>query len=131
MGSVSMMSATDRTAMHDLAGFEPAKHLAFSEPSKIFKMEDIGFSNDIGVSSVAVTQPFQLFSPEAIQTMRSEIAKPGVSKNHTFNSNLAANGQLRGYARDHASFTYAVWNHPETIAIVSKLAAIDLDPWGD
>ncbi|KAH7355837.1 hypothetical protein BKA66DRAFT_389040, partial [Pyrenochaeta sp. MPI-SDFR-AT-0127] len=110
--------------------FVPEKHLAFKEAPKVLTMQDIGYPENVGVSSVAVTQPFELFSHEAIQIMRSEIFRPEVTENHTFSSNIAAS-QLRGYARDHASFTYAAWNHSETIAIVSKLAGVDLIPWGD
>ncbi|KAL6708740.1 hypothetical protein ACN47E_002436 [Coniothyrium glycines] len=109
--------------------FEPLKHIVFSETPKTLSMKDIGYEG-VGISPVAVTEPFRLFSPEAIQIMRSEISKPEVTRNHTFSSNIAA-AQLRGYARDHAPFTYATWNHPETIAIISKLAGIDLIPWGD
>ncbi|KAF1943655.1 hypothetical protein EJ02DRAFT_453135 [Clathrospora elynae] len=110
--------------------FDPTKHLAFKDAPEVLTMGDIGFAENIGVSPIAVTQPFQLFSPEAIEIMRSEIAKPVVTKNHTFSSNIAAS-QLRGYARDYAPFTYAAWNHAQTIAIISKLAGIDLIPWGD
>jgi hypothetical protein len=114
----------------DTIMFDPKKHLAFQEPSDILTMKDIGFADNVGVSPVAVTYPFQLFSPEAIRLMRLEIDKPEVRENHGVHSNIASS-QLRGYARDHAPFTYAAWNHPETIAIVSKLAAVDLVPWGD
>ena len=93
-------------------------------------MKDIGFADNTGISPVAVTQPFKLFSPETIRIMRSEIAQPEVTNSHTFSSNIAA-AQLRGYARAHAPFTYAAWTHPATIAIVSKLAGVDLVPWGD
>lgn len=110
--------------------FDPKRHLTFHEPSKVLTMEDIGFADDVGVSPVAVTYPFQLFSPEAIKIMRSEIAKPEVTQNHMYSSNIAM-AQLRGYAREHAPFTYAAWTHPETVAIVSKLAGIDLIPWSD
>ncbi|KAH7077169.1 hypothetical protein FB567DRAFT_143709 [Paraphoma chrysanthemicola] len=110
--------------------FDPKKHLAFEEPSKIIMMEDIGYAEDVGVSPVAVTHPFQLFSPEAIKIMRSEIDKPEVRADHTYASNIA-NAQLRGYAVKHAPFTYAAWTHPETLAIVSKLADVDLIPWSD
>ncbi|KAF1845942.1 uncharacterized protein K460DRAFT_366785 [Cucurbitaria berberidis CBS 394.84] len=110
--------------------FDPKKHLAFKKDPTVLTMKDIGFADNVGVSPVAVTQPFPLFSPEAIQIMRFEISKPEVTENHAFSSNIAA-AQLRGYARDHAPFTYAAWNHPETIAIVSKLAGVDLIPWGD
>jgi hypothetical protein len=110
--------------------FDPKKHLAFEEPSTILTMKDIGFTDDVGISPVAVTHPFQLFSPEAINIMRSEIAKPEVKADCFFASNIA-NAQLRGYARKYAPFTYTAWNHPEVLAIVSKLAGVDLVPWGD
>jgi len=110
--------------------FDPEKHLVFKHVPPTLTMQQIGLPNDIGVSPVAVTEPFPLFSPAAVEMMRSEIAKPEVVQNHTFSSNIAAN-QLRGYAREHAPFTYAAWTHPTTIAIVSKLARIDLVPWGD
>jgi hypothetical protein len=116
--------------LQDTTAFDPAKHITFEEPPDILTMKDIGYSEDVGVSPVAVTQPFQLFSPEAIRIMRSEIAKPEVKADHHYASNIAS-AQLRGYARKHAPFTYAAWNHPETKAIVSKLAGIDLIPWSD
>ena len=113
----------------DTPQFDPEKHLAFRDPPGILMMKDIGYEN-VGVSPVAVTYPFQLFSPEAIEIMRSEIAKREVTADHHFASNIA-NAQLRGYARKHAPFTFAAWNHPATLALISKLAGIDLVPWGD
>lgn len=74
---------------------------------------------------MAVTRQFKLFSQEAVRIMRSEIFKPEVWNNYRFNSNLAQ-VQLRGYAKEHAPFTYAAWTHPSTVAIVSELAGINL-----
>jgi hypothetical protein len=96
--------------------------MVFTDLPTIFSMEDF--------SPVAATLPFPLFSSDAIQTMRLEIAKPEVRAGYQFSSNIA-NSQLRGYARDHAPFTYAAWNHPATVAAVSKVAGIDLIPWSD
>ncbi|RMZ74005.1 ubiquitin-conjugating enzyme e2 [Pyrenophora seminiperda CCB06] len=110
--------------------FDPEKHLVFKDMPKITTMEEIGLPKDLGVSPVAVTGAFPLFSLEAINMMRSEILAPKVQQDYNFSSNIAAS-QLRGYARDQAPFTYAAWTHPDTIAIVSKLAGIDLVPWGD
>jgi hypothetical protein len=115
---------------HSTTVFDPVRHIAFEKPPDILTMNDIGFADDVGISPVAVTQPFQLFSPEAINIMRSEIAKPEVMANHHYASNIAS-AQLRGYAKQHAPFTYAAWTHPETVAIVSRLAGIDLVPWSD
>ncbi|KAH4217135.1 hypothetical protein HBI06_218850 [Parastagonospora nodorum] len=115
---------------HDATQFDPEKHIAFSTAPEFLTMKEIGYADDVGISPVAVTHPFPLFTPEAIQIMRSEIAKPEVSSEHHYASNIASS-QLRGYARRHAPFTYAAWNHPRTIGLVSKLAGIDLIPWSD
>jgi hypothetical protein len=81
----------------DAVPFEPKKHLAFTPPSRVIQMKDIGYADDLGVSPVAVSEPFQLFSPEAIQHMRREIMSPEVMENCKYSSNIAA-CQLRGYA---------------------------------
>ncbi|OCK77209.1 hypothetical protein K432DRAFT_428170 [Lepidopterella palustris CBS 459.81] len=109
------------------ATFDPKKHLAFTPPSEIIKMKDIGYAEDIGVSPVAVSQPFQLFSEEAVRQMRAEIFKPEVMENCSFRSNIAA-AQLRGYSPKYAQFTYDAWNHSETLAIISKIAGVELVP---
>ena len=78
--------------------FDPKKHLSYVPPREILTMQDLGFPKDIGVSPVAVSQPFQLFSEEAIDAMRAEIFQKDVQENCTFSSNIAAR-QLRGYAK--------------------------------
>lgn len=60
-------------------------------------MEELGYSKDRGVSPIAVSQPFQLFTEEAVHEMRREIFKPEVLENCKYSSNIAA-CQLRGYA---------------------------------
>jgi hypothetical protein len=77
--------------------FDPEKHLAHTEMPEVIMMKDIGYADDTGVSPVAVSQPFQLFSHEAIQQMRAEIFKPEVMEHCSYSSNIAA-CQLRGYA---------------------------------
>jgi hypothetical protein len=60
-------------------------------------MEDIGFPANRGVSPVAVSEPFPLFTGEAIDIMRSEILSQEVQDKFTYTSDIAAK-QLRGYA---------------------------------
>jgi hypothetical protein len=81
----------------DVIKFDPKKHLAYNAPTKVTMMKDIGYAEDTGISPVAVSDPFQIFSHEAIQQMRAEIFKPEVMENCSFSSNIAAR-QLRGYA---------------------------------
>lgn len=92
-------AAIQRAPRHisDAVSFEPKKHLAFTPPSRVIMMKDIGLPEDLGVSPVAVSEPFQLFSSDAIQQMRTEIMKPEVVENNKYSSNIAA-CQLRGYA---------------------------------
>jgi hypothetical protein len=77
--------------------FEASKHLIFEAP-EVVMMEDIGYAKDAGVSPVAVSKPFPLFSSSAVQQMRREVFD--VRDNHPeniFASNIAP-CQLRGYA---------------------------------
>lgn len=76
--------------------FDPNKHLIVRPGVETIKMADIGYSS-VGISPVAVSQPFQLFSTEAVEQMRAEILKPEVMEHCKYQSNLAA-CQLRGYA---------------------------------
>lgn len=107
--------------------FSPSKHLGYKEPEQIWSMEEIGYPKDKGVSPIAVSQPFQLFTEEAVHEMRREIFKPEVLENCKYSSNIAA-CQLRGYAPKYAPFTYDAWTNPETLAIISKVAGVDLVP---
>ena len=77
--------------------FDPKKHLDFKSPSKIHTMADLHLPDDTGVSPVAVSEPFPLFTEEAVQRMRAEIFRPDVWKNCQYSSNLAQ-CQLRGFA---------------------------------
>jgi hypothetical protein len=77
--------------------FFPSKHLAYEEPEYIHTMEDIGFSATSGVSPVAVSEPFRLFSEEAVDIMRKEILSKEVQEKYSYTSDIAPK-QLRGYA---------------------------------
>jgi hypothetical protein len=76
--------------------FEPEKHLAYQAPKKIWTMSEIGF-DDKGISPNAVSEPFPLFTKEAIEQMRSEVLSQTVLDNCQYSSNLAHN-QIRGMA---------------------------------
>lgn len=107
--------------------FQPEKHLAYKEKAEVIMMKDIGYPEDCGVSPVAVSKPFPLFSQEAIHEMRSEILQKEVMENCSYSSNIAA-CQIRGYAPKYAPFTYDAWTHPETLKIISDVAGVELEP---
>jgi len=107
--------------------FDPTKHLAYEEPSYIHTMEEIGYPASSGVSPVALSEPFRLFSEEAVNIMRDEILHPEVQENYSYTSDIS-HKQLRGYAPKHGKFIFEAWKHPQTLAIMSKIAGVDLVP---
>ena len=77
--------------------FNPKEHLAYEDPKHIHMMEDIDLPAKLGVSPVAISEPFQLFSPEAIDIMRSEVLSKEVNDKFAYTSDIAPK-QLRGFA---------------------------------
>lgn len=75
--------------------FNPEEHLRFQDAPESLSMHDIGMAG-LGISPVAVSEPFPLFSEEAIQHMRKEIFTQEVWNNCMFSSDFAA-CQLRGH----------------------------------
>jgi hypothetical protein len=79
--------------------FRPDQHLTFQPPESIVSMKDIGYDEGVGVSPMAVSQPFQLFSPKAVQNFRNEILSPKVLDKFSCKSNIAAS-HLRGFVAE-------------------------------
>lgn len=100
MATVAVQTDVARTvarlkAVRDV--FDPARHLVGELPASKMSMKDLGFPEDVGVSPVAVSHPFQLFTVEAVKIMREEIFN--VPDKYKFQSNIAKT-QLRGYAQE-------------------------------
>ncbi|KAK6072807.1 hypothetical protein SCUP515_07132 [Seiridium cupressi] len=111
--------------------FDPKVHLAFEEPPKVYTMEELGLPVGSGVSPIAVSEPFQLFTEEAVNRMRQEVLSDEVMNNCQYSSNLA-HCQLRGFANKLSVdvmltfYDTILTRNTETLAIVSKIAGIDL-----
>jgi hypothetical protein len=75
--------------------FDPKKHLNFNRPEKTVSMEDIGLGGQ-GISPTAVSDPFSLFTPEAIAQMRAEIFSQPVLNSCQYSSDFAKN-MIRGF----------------------------------
>lgn len=86
-------------ATSECATFDPFKHLQYTPPSKVYTMAELGYPDSKGVSSIGVSEPFPLFSAEAIQQMRAEVLSPEVRQKYGYASELAQ-CQLRGYAAE-------------------------------
>ncbi|KAI5783557.1 hypothetical protein EDC01DRAFT_663554 [Geopyxis carbonaria] len=106
--------------------FNPAQHIAYHTLPERYTMAELGLENK-GISPIGVSEPFELFTPDAVRTMRNEVLSDEVWDNCRFASSIAA-CQLRGMAPKYAKFVYDAWTHPETLRIVSKIAGVDLVP---
>jgi hypothetical protein len=74
--------------------FNPDKHLVYKGLPKRHTMEELALP-ETGISPIAVSEPFELFSSEAVNYMRDEVLSDEVWDNCRFASSLAA-CQLRG-----------------------------------
>ncbi|GFG03444.1 hypothetical protein IFM5058_01428 [Aspergillus udagawae] len=126
-GIESHSSQPQKLAEAEFVEFHPGRHLNFTPPSKVYTMAELGYPERRGISPVGVSEPFPMFSTEAIQIMRKEALGDEVFAKYHYSSDLAK-GQLRGYAAECAPFVYDAWKHPQTLAIVSKIAGVDLVP---
>ncbi|KAL4782637.1 hypothetical protein BJX76DRAFT_369092 [Aspergillus varians] len=106
--------------------FDPDDHLSFQPPAKIHKMVDFGLDG-AGISPNAISEPFRLFTEEAIRQMRGEIFSEAVMTECQYASTFCAN-MIRGMGHGRAPFIYDVWKSPEVLSKVSAIAGIDLIP---
>jgi hypothetical protein len=82
---------TDEARPADHEEFSPGKHLNFQPPGRIISMKEIGLEGH-GISPNAVSEPFPLFTEEAIKQIRAEIFSDEVLRScqyaSTFNKNM-------------------------------------------
>ncbi|KAL1965649.1 hypothetical protein VTN77DRAFT_5326 [Rasamsonia byssochlamydoides] len=126
-GSKPQIRIKESLAPSERVAFNPSKHLNFTPPSKVWTMKELGYPDSRGVSPVGVSEPFPLFTEEAIRQMRAEVLSDEVWTHYQYSSNLAQ-CQLRGFAPEYAPFVYDAWRSPEVLGIISKIAGIDLVP---
>ncbi|EEY23328.1 conserved hypothetical protein [Verticillium alfalfae VaMs.102] len=106
--------------------FNPAKHLAYQRPERIVSMKDIGLEG-AGISATAISEPFPLFTREAIVQMRAEIFSKDSLENCQYSSTFCKN-MIRAMGPAIAPFVYDAWNSPEVLSGISEVAGIELVP---
>ncbi|CAG9945779.1 unnamed protein product [Clonostachys rosea f. rosea IK726] len=106
--------------------FHAEKHVTFQPPSRVYTMKEIGLEG-CGISPIATSEPFQLFSQEAVQQCRAEIFSEPVLDKYQFSSTFTKN-MIRGISAEDAPFVHALWKSPQVANAVSKVAGIELVP---
>ncbi|KAM0418815.1 hypothetical protein ACHAPT_012256 [Fusarium lateritium] len=90
--------------------WDAAKHIQFQPPAKIHTMREIGLEGH-GISPNAVSDPFPLFTHDAVRQMRHEL----------FSQDVVDNCRR-------APFTYNAWYSPEVLEKIAAIIGIELVP---
>ncbi|CCH41204.1 hypothetical protein BN7_741 [Wickerhamomyces ciferrii] len=119
--------------------FDPSKHIAYSDgdfqKTKRYTLEELGLKDhhQEPISEIGVSEPFPLFTLEAITIMRYElfqkdlILKCARASNQS-NSNEELNFSVGDFTKDLAPFTNQAWTNPRTMEILSKMAGTEVLP---
>lgn len=91
----SLINAARATPKVD---FDAQKHVCFEFPERTYTMKEWGYENQ-GVSPIAASDPFPLFSEEAVQQARRELFSERVLDNCQYASTFTKN-QIRGYSQE-------------------------------
>ncbi|KAL9941871.1 hypothetical protein ACHAP6_002823 [Verticillium nonalfalfae] len=89
-------------------------------------MKDIGLEG-AGISATAISEPFPLFTREAIAQMRAEIFSKDSLENCQYSSSFCKN-MIRAMGPAIAPFIYDAWNSPEVLSGISEVAGIEIVP---
>lgn len=125
--------------------FDPKLHLTYysADPMQQQKfhdtrrltMEELSLSNKNQISQVGVSDPFALFTDEAVDIMKMEILKKETFMEYARISRSSTSGRdctLRGYVKDEdqvlCPFSYEAWTHPKTMELISIMAGVELEP---
>ena len=114
-------SLIDNARQVEKETYDPKKHLNFQPPERIYTMEEIGLGGH-GISPVAASEPFPLFTPEAIKQIRAEIFSEPVLEDCQYASTFAKN-MIRGMGRALVFTIKRVWNS----GLFANLPGFDAD----
>ena len=76
--------------------FDTSKDFAYHKHPKTNTMSDLGYPKHTALSKAAVSNPFKLFTSEAVHLMRQEAFSRVVKEHYTF-SNVPGQKHIRGY----------------------------------
>lgn len=124
--------------------FNPEKHLQYYaggesaqqkyDNTRRLSLEELGISDKDLISPVGVSDPFPLFTDEAVSIMKKEVLNKDLFMKYARHSATSSSGldcTIRGFVKNgdkiNAPFTYQAWTHPKTVELVSKMAGVELE----
>ncbi|EMG50463.1 hypothetical protein SBY92_000227 [Candida maltosa Xu316] len=125
--------------------FDPMIHLTYyatTDPvvkdrfhqTRRLTMDELGLTHPHQISPIGVSDPFQLFTEEAIIIMRRELLQKETFlkyARYSYNSTSGLDCVVRGFVKDGdeiiCPFTYSAWTSSKTMELVSWMAGVELE----
>lgn len=124
--------------------FDPEKHLRYYaldddtktvfESTRTISMAELGLSTPQQISPIGVSDPFPLFTDDAIAIMKAEILQKSLFMKFARYANQSTSGLdciIRGYVKKnkdiYTPFVHEAWTHPKTVELISKVAGVELE----
>ncbi|GEQ66973.1 hypothetical protein JCM33374_g636 [Metschnikowia sp. JCM 33374] len=137
-------SLLEKNSDYKSVKFDPNVHLKFYAQGPLeqhkfhntrrITMEELGLTHKLQISPIGVSDPFPLFTDEAVDIMRMEVLQKDAFLKHARTSHTSTSGLdcvLRGWVSEKKEiltpFTYAAWTHPKTMELVSTMAGVELE----
>ncbi|KAL2070349.1 hypothetical protein VTL71DRAFT_13375 [Oculimacula yallundae] len=117
MGSVSV---------DEVEIFDPAIHLNYSPPAHLFSLADLQLEQRPSSTPIAATPAFSFLSHEGVLAYRRALFSDEVLK--TCSVTTGSNALILRNAGGHSKFLHDLWNHPETLRIMSENMKAPLIP---
>ncbi|CAI5758256.1 unnamed protein product [Candida verbasci] len=138
----TLLSSYNQIQEIDIPEFDPYLHLNYYQndlnkhkfqDTRRVTMEELGLTHPDQISKIGVTDPFELFTLEAIAIMRKEILNKETFMRfarYNFNSTSGMDCCIRGYVKNDdeisCPFIYQAWTNPKTMELLSKIAGVEL-----
>ncbi|CCH41203.1 hypothetical protein BN7_740 [Wickerhamomyces ciferrii] len=118
--------------------FDPNRHILFTddyfEKTKRYTLEELQIDNSRQepISNIGVSEPFPLFTDEAVAILRWEVLQKDVITKYGRIRSLSKSKDSKGQSfvvgeySEYAKFTYEAWSHPKILEIISKMAGVEL-----
>ncbi|KAI5961595.1 uncharacterized protein KGF55_003912 [Candida pseudojiufengensis] len=141
----NLESLLPKTSSEKLPKFDPMIHLQYYSNelashkynnTRRITMKELGLENpNLQISPIGVSDPFPLFTEEAVTIMKKELLTKDIfmeNARYCFNSTSGLDCCLRGYVKTidgkvNCPFIYEAWTNPKTMELISKMAGVDLE----
>lgn len=87
-------SLIESAVVPEKQAFDAERHLAFEPPARLYTMKEIGLEGQ-GISPIAASEPFSLFTEEATKQIRAEIFSEPVLRDCQYASSFCKH-MIRG-----------------------------------